>query len=69
MEANIAAGLPNLVAAEAKAVKAGHAHRADHLKRRIARLESAAYKKRLDKMAAKAKAKAKAGCKVAAAAV
>jgi hypothetical protein len=65
MEANIAAGLPNLVAAEAKAVKAGHTHRADHLKRRMARLESAAYKNRLDKMAANVKAR----CKGAAAAV
>ena len=51
-EAAIAAGLPNLVAAEAKAAAAGHTHRLDHLKRRIARLESLSYRHRLDRMAA-----------------
>ncbi len=56
-EAEINAGLPKLAAAEAKAQKAGKTKRADHLKKRIARLESARYKARLDKRASAIEAK------------
>jgi len=48
-EANIAAGLPKLTAAEAKAKAAGHTKRADRLQKRITRLESSTFKARLTK--------------------
>jgi hypothetical protein len=60
LESKIAAGLPELVAAEAKAAKAGHTHRAEHLKKKIARLERTSFKHRLDKVSAKIQAKCKA---------
>ena len=61
-EASIAAGLPKLTAAQSKAAAAGNTKRADRLQRRITRLESAAFKTRLDKAAAAIEAK----CNVAA---
>ena len=51
-EAGIAAGLPKLHAAEAKAVKAGNTQWADGLHRKIARFESPKFKARLAKRAA-----------------
>ena len=51
-EAHIAAGLPKLAAAEARAKQAGRTKRADRIQRRITRLESPAFKARLDKAAA-----------------
>jgi hypothetical protein len=56
-EAKIAAGLPRLTAAEAKATKNGNAQRAARIKRRIDRLESPAFKARLDKAKATIEAK------------
>jgi hypothetical protein len=50
-EARIATGLPTLKAQEAKAQKEGHSKRADRLKKRIARYESAAFQARLAKKA------------------
>jgi hypothetical protein len=61
-EADIAAGLPKLHAAEAKAAKAGNTKRADRLDKRIARFESTKFKARLAKRAANIEAK----CQVAA---
>jgi hypothetical protein len=58
-ELNIAAELPQLVAAQEKAAKAGHNHRAEHLKKKIARLERASFKHRLDRVSAKIQAKCK----------
>jgi hypothetical protein len=56
-EAQIAAGLPKLTAAEAKAKANGNTTRAARLQTRITRLESATFKARLDKMAQKIEAK------------
>jgi hypothetical protein len=61
-EADIAAGLPKLHAAEAKAAKAGNTKRSDRLDKRIARFESTKFKARLAKRAANIEAK----CQVAA---
>jgi hypothetical protein len=61
-EADIAAGLPKLHAAEAKAAKAGNTKREDRLNKRIARYESTKFKARLAKRAATIEAK----CQVAA---
>jgi hypothetical protein len=61
-EADIAAGLPKLHAAEAKAVRAGNTKRADRLNKRIARFESPKLKARLAKRAATIEAR----CQVAA---
>jgi hypothetical protein len=61
-EAHIAAGLPKLTAAQAKAAAAGHTAVADRIQRRITRLESAGFKSRLDKAASAIEAK----CNVAA---
>jgi hypothetical protein len=47
IEGRIDAGLPKLTAAQQKASSAGHTVRADRLQKRIARLESAAFKQRL----------------------
>jgi hypothetical protein len=48
-EAQIAAGLPKLTAAEAKAKANGNTTRATRIQARITRLESATFKARLDK--------------------
>lgn len=48
-EARIAAGLPRLTAAEAKAKQAGNTKRADRLQKVISRLESLQFKARLAK--------------------
>jgi hypothetical protein len=56
-EARIAAGLPKLTAAQAKAQQAGNTRRADRLKKRIDRFESAAFKARLAKASAAIEAK------------
>jgi hypothetical protein len=56
-EADIAAGLPKLTAAQAKAASAGHTKVADRLQKRITRLESAGFKARLDKAASAIEAK------------
>jgi hypothetical protein len=56
-EADIAAGLPKLTAAQAKAAAAGHTKVADKLQKRITRLESAGFKARLDKAASAIEAK------------
>lgn len=48
-EARAAARLSKLLAAEAKAQKAGNTERVDHVKTRIAHLESPAFKARLAK--------------------
>jgi hypothetical protein len=56
-EGRITAGLPRLTAAEAKATKAGHAKRADRLKKRIARLEGSKFKTRLTAASAAIEAK------------
>jgi hypothetical protein len=47
VEGRINAGLPKLTAAQHKASSAGKTKRADRLQRRISRLESAAFKQRL----------------------
>ncbi len=57
VEASIAAGLPKLNAAEARAQQNGNTKRADRIKRRITRMESAAFKARLAKRAAAIEAK------------
>jgi hypothetical protein len=57
VEADIAAGLPKLHAAETKAQKKGNTKRVDRLKKRISRLESPAFKARLDKQKSKVEAK------------
>ncbi len=56
-EAQIAAGLPKLTAAEAKAQAAGNTTRATRIQNRITRLESPAFKARLDKISQKIEAK------------
>jgi len=56
-EADIAAGLPKLTAAQAKAAAAGHTKVADKLQKRITRFESAGFKARLDKAASAIEAK------------
>jgi hypothetical protein len=61
-EADIAAGLPKLTAAQAKAAAAGNTRRADRLQKRITRFESATFKARLGKAASLIEAK----CNVAA---
>jgi hypothetical protein len=50
-QAHIAAGLPRLTAAEAKATQSGNTARAARIKRRIDRLESTQFKDRLTKAA------------------
>ena len=55
--ADIAAGLPKLTAAQAKAAAAGNTKRAERLQKRITRLESATFKARLDKAASLIEAK------------
>ncbi len=57
VESDIAAGLPKLHAAETKAQQKGNTKRVDRLKKRISRLESPAYKARLDKQKSKIEAK------------
>ena len=56
-EARIAAGLPRLTAAEAKAQKAGHTKRAARLEKRIAHFKSAGFAARLHKATAAIEAK------------
>lgn len=56
-EARIADGLPKLTAAEAKATAAGRTKLAARIQRRITRLESPAFKNRLDRVASKIEAK------------
>ncbi len=56
-EARIAAGLPRLTAAEAKAQKAGHTKRAARLEKRIAHLKSARFAARLHRATAAIEAK------------
>ena len=56
-EGSIAAGLPKLTAAQAKAAAAGHTALADKLQRRITRFESARFTSRLDKAATAIEAK------------
>jgi hypothetical protein len=60
-EADIAAGLPKLTAAQAKAAAAGHTKVADKLQKRITRLESAGFKARLDKATSAIEAKCHVG--------
>jgi hypothetical protein len=48
-EGDIANGLPKLTAAQAKAAAAGRTELASRLQRRITRLESSAFRARLDK--------------------
>jgi hypothetical protein len=57
LQADVAAGLPKLNAAAAKAQAHGHTERADRLKKRIARFEGARYKKRLARTASAIEAK------------
>ncbi len=57
VESNIAAGWPKLNAAEATARQKGKTRRVDHLKKRISRLESPAYKARLEKQKSRIEAK------------
>ncbi|HEX4219376.1 MAG TPA: hypothetical protein VHZ02_13445 [Acidimicrobiales bacterium] len=47
IEGRISAGLPKLTSAQQKAASAGHTKRADSLQKRITRLESVAFKQRL----------------------
>jgi uncharacterized protein HemY len=56
-EARIAAGLPKLTAAQAKASKAGDSKLADRLAKRITRLESSKFHTRLTKASAAIEAK------------
>jgi hypothetical protein len=56
-ESHIAAGLPKLTAAQAKAASAGHTKLAARLQRRITRYESAAFKARLAKISQKIETK------------
>ncbi len=56
-EAQIAAGLPKLTAAEAKAKANGNTARATKIQNRINRFESATFKARLDKISQKIEAK------------
>ncbi|HUY65543.1 MAG TPA: hypothetical protein VMV06_01895 [Acidimicrobiales bacterium] len=62
IEGQIAAGLPKLTAAEAKATANGNTTRATKIQNRITRLESSTFKARLDKVSQKIEAK----CNVAA---
>jgi hypothetical protein len=57
VEAQIAAGLPKLTAAEAKAKGNGNTTRATRIQNRINRYDSATFKARLDKMSQKIEAK------------
>jgi hypothetical protein len=57
VEGDIAAGLPKLTAAQAKAAAAGHTRLADRLERRITQLKSATFTNRLDKVASAIEAK------------
>jgi hypothetical protein len=57
LQADVTAGLPKLNAAAAKAQKHGNTKRADRLKERIARFESAKYKTRLARTASAIEAK------------
>ena len=57
VEGDIAAGLPKLTAAQAKAAAAGHTRLANRLERRITRLKSATFTNRLDKTASAIEAK------------
>jgi hypothetical protein len=61
-ESHIAAGLPKLTAAQAKAASAGHAKLAARLQQRITRYESATFKARLARISQKIETK----CQVAA---
>jgi len=54
-EAGIAAGLPKLTAAQAKAQAAGHTQRAARLQKVITRAKSATFAARLDKVSQKIK--------------
>ena len=56
-EARIAAGLPKLTAAEAKATAAGETRRSARIQKLITRLESPTLKTRLDKLATAIEAK------------
>ena len=56
-EARIAAGLPKMTAAKDKATKAGHLRRAEHLEKRITRLESSKVHAHLIKRSAAIEAK------------
>jgi hypothetical protein len=56
-EAHIAAGLPRLTAAEAKAKANGNTARAARIEKRIARLESSTFKARLTRVSAAIEAK------------
>ena len=56
-EAQIAAGLPKLHAAQTRAQQKGKAKRADRLEKRIARMETPTFKARLEKRKAKIEAK------------
>jgi hypothetical protein len=57
IEGRINAGLPKLTAAQQKAAAAGKTKRADHLQKRITRLESAQFKQRLQTRSQKIEAK------------
>ena len=57
VEGRINAGLPKLTAAQQKASSAGHTKRADRLQKRITRLESAAFKQRLQTRSQKIESK------------
>ena len=57
VEGRINAGLPKLTAAQQKASSAGNTKRADRLQKRITRLESAAFKQRLQNRSQKIEAK------------
>ena len=57
VEGDIAAGLPKLTAAQAKAAAAGHTKLADRLAKRITRLKGATFTNRLDKAASAVEAK------------
>lgn len=57
VEGDIAAGLPKLTAAQAKAASAGKTKRADRLEKRITRLKSPTFKARLDKATSAIEAK------------
>jgi hypothetical protein len=56
-QADIAAGLPKLTAAQAKAAAAGHTKLADRLEKRITRFESPTFSSRLAKVASAIEAK------------
>jgi hypothetical protein len=56
-QAHVAAGLPKLTAAQARAARNGRVIRADRLERRVDRLESARFRARLTRDSAAIKAK------------